>query len=70
MNRIISSLLLGNFIAFILYILESIYIVQVYKLTLINKDELVIFWYALQVSVISYVICKYKIYDMLLKDNK
>ena len=67
MSRIISSLLLGNFIAFILYILESIYIVQVYKLTLINKDELVIFWYVLQVSVISYVIWKYKIYDMDIK---
>lgn len=64
MSRIISSLLLGNFIAFILYILESIYIVQVYKLTLINKDELVIFLYAVQVSVITYVIWKYKIYDM------
>ena len=67
MSRIISSLLLGNFIAFILYILESIYIVQVYKLTLINKDELVIFWYVIQVSVISYVIWKYKIYDMAIK---
>ena len=67
MSRIISSLLLGNFIAFILYILESIYIVQVYKLTLINKDELVIFWYVVQVSVISYVIWKYKIYDMNIK---
>ena len=67
MSRIISSLLLGNFIAFILYILESIYIFQVYKLTLINKDELVIFWYVVQVSVISYVICKYKIYDITIK---
>ena len=67
MSRIISSLLLGNFIAFILYILESIYIFQVYKLTLINKDELVIFWYAVQVSVISYVIWKYKIYDIAIK---
>ena len=67
MSRIISSLLLGNFIAFILYILESIYIFQVYKLTLINKDELVIFWYVVQVSVISYVIWKYKIYDMNIK---
>ena len=67
MSRIISSLLLGNFIAFILYILESIYIFQVYKLTLINKDELVIFWYALQVSVITYVIWKYKIYDIAIK---
>lgn len=67
MSRIISSLLLGNFIAFILYILESIYIVQVYKLTLINKDELVIFWYVVQVSVISYVILKYKIYDITIK---
>ena len=67
MSRIISSLLLGNFIAFILYILESIYIFQVYKLTLINKDELVIFWYVVQVSVISYVIWKYKIYDIAIK---
>lgn len=67
MSRIISSLLLGNFIAFILYILESIYIVQVYKLTLINKDELVIFWYAVQVSVITYVIWKYKIYAISIK---
>ena len=67
MSRIISSLLLGNFIAFILYILESIYIFQVYKLTLINKDELVIFWYVVQVSVISYVIWKYKIYDITIK---
>lgn len=67
MSRIISSLLLGNFIAFILYILESIYIFQVYKLTLINKDELVIFWYALQVSVITYVIWRYKIYDISIK---
>ena len=67
MSRIISSLLLGNFIAFILYILESIYIFQVYKLTLINKDELVIFWYAVQVSVITYVIWKYKIYDITIK---
>lgn len=67
MSRIISSLLLGNFIAFILYILESIYIFQVYKLTLINKDELVIFWYAVQVSVITYVIWKYKIYGMAIK---
>ena len=67
MSRIISSLLLGNFIAFILYILESIYIVQVYKLTLINKDELVIFWYVVQVSIISYVIWKYKIYYIAIK---
>lgn len=67
MSRLISSLLLGNFIAFILYILESIYIFQVYKLTLINKDELVIFWYVVQVSVISYVIWKYKIYDITIK---
>ena len=67
MSRIISSLLLGNFIAFILYILESIYIFQVYKLTLINKDELVMFWYVVQVSVISYVIWKYKIYDITIK---
>lgn len=67
MSRIISSLLLGNFIAFILYILESIYIFQVYKLTLINKDALVIFWYAVQVSVITYVIWKYKIYDITIK---
>ena len=67
MSRLISSLLLGNFIAFILYILESIYIVQVYKLTLINKDELVIFWYAVQVSVITYVLWRYKIYDMAIK---
>ena len=67
MSRIISSLLLGNFIAFILYILESIYIVQVYKLTLINKDELVIFWYVVQVSVISYVIWRYKIYAIAIK---
>ena len=67
MSRIISSLLLGNFIAFILYILESIYIFQVYKLTLINKDELVIFWYVVQVSVISYVIWRYKIYAMDIK---
>lgn len=67
MSRIISSLLLGNFIAFILYILESIYIFQVYKLTLINKDELVIFWYALQVSVITYVIWRYKIYAIATK---
>lgn len=67
MSRIISSLLLGNFIAFILYILESIYIFQVYKLTLINKDELVIFWYVVQVSVITYVIWKYKIYAIAIK---
>ena len=67
MSRIISSLLLGNFIAFILYILESIYIFQVYKLTLINKDELVISWYIIQVSVISYVIWRYKIYAIAIK---
>lgn len=67
MSRIISSLLLGNFIAFILYILESIYIFQVYKLTLINKDELVIFWYVVQVSVITYVLWRYKIYDITIK---
>lgn len=67
MSRIISSLLLGNFIAFILYILESIYIFQVYKLTLINKDELVISWYIIQVSVISYVIWRYKIYAITIK---
>lgn len=67
MSRIISSLLLGNFIAFILYILESIYIFQVYKLTLINKDELVIFWYVVQVSVITYILWGYKIYDITIK---
>ena len=67
MSRIISTLLLGNCITFILYILESIYIFQVYKLTLINKDELVIFWYVVQVSVISYVIWNYKIYDITIK---
>ena len=67
MSRIISSLLLGNCIAFILYILESIYIFQEYKLTLINSHELVISWYIIQVSVITYVIWKYKIYDMNIK---
>ena len=67
MSRIISALLLGNFIAFILYILEYIYIFQVYKLTLINSHELVISWYIIQVSVITYVIWKYKIYDMHIK---
>ena len=67
MSRIISALLLGNFIAFILYILEAIYIFQGYKLTLINSHELVISWYIIQVSVITYVIWKYKIYDMTIK---
>lgn len=67
MSRIISSLLLGNFLTFVLYTLEYIYIYKVYHLTLIHKDELLLSWYIIQFAVITYVIWKYKIYDMNIK---